>query len=110
MTSPASLVLAQAVGGSGYQSLIFIVLIFAVLYFFILRPQKKKDSQRKEMLAQIRRGDRVLTISGIHGEVVSVRETEIILLVDTESGTTLKLTRSAVHRVLTGDSEDEKPE
>ena len=106
MIASASLVLAQ--GGRGYESLIFIVGIFAVLYFLILRPQKKKERQRKGMLSKVRRGDRVVTIGGIHGEVLNVKESEIILLVDSESGSTLKMTRSAVHRILGTDSEGDE--
>ena len=106
MTASTTLTLAQG-GGGGYQSLIFIALIFGVLYFFILRPQKKKEQQRKAMLSQLRRGDHVVTIGGIHGEVVNVKENEIILLADAESGATLKMGRSAVHRVISEDSEDE---
>lgn len=106
MIASASLVLAQ--GGRGYESLIFIVGIFAVLYFLILRPQKKKERQRKEMLSKLRRGDRVVTIGGVHGEVINVKEKEIILLVDSESGATLKVTRSAVHRVISTDLEGEE--
>src|SRR3972149_2353254 len=81
--------------GGGYESIIFIVLIVVVLYFLILRPQKKKEKGHREMLSKIQRGDRVVTIGGIHGEVENVKERHVILLVDRERGTTLNVDRRA---------------
>ena len=92
--------------GSGYESIIFIVLIVVVLYFLILRPQKKKERQRKDMLSKVQRGDRVITIGGIHGEVIGVKEQSLIIMVDRERGTTLKMNRSAIHRALPKDSDE----
>jgi preprotein translocase subunit YajC len=92
--------------GGGYEGIIFIVLIFAVLYFLMIRPQKKKEQKRREMLKQIERGDRVVTIGGIHGEIASVKENTVILLVDRESGGTLKMSRSAVHRIVSDESDE----
>ncbi len=96
-----------AQGGLG-ETLIFVALIFGVLYFLILRPQKKKERQRKEMLSDIKRGDRVVTIGGIQGELTGVKEHHVILLVDPERGTSLKINRSAVHRVITRESDEEE--
>ena len=87
-------------------SIIFIVLIVVVLYFLILRPQKKKEKERKDMLSKVQRGDRVITIGGIHGEVTGVKEQSLIILVDRERGTTLKMNRNAIHRVVAKDSEE----
>jgi preprotein translocase subunit YajC len=87
--------------------LIFLALIILVFYFLMIRPQKKKEKERQEMLSKIQKGDRVVTIGGIHGEVESVKEKHVILLVDPDRGTTLKMSRSAVHNILTKDSDDE---
>ena len=92
--------------GGGYESIIFIVLIVVVLYFLILRPQKKKEKQRKNMLSKVQRGDRVVTIGGIHGEVTGVKEQSLIITVDRERGTTLKMNRGAIQRVVPKDSDD----
>ena len=89
-------------------TIFFGVMIFAVLYFLIIRPQKKKDKHRREMVAQVGKGDRVVTIGGIHGEVVSSKDRILILLVDPESGATLKMNRAAVHRVVSDDSDEEE--
>jgi len=95
----------QAAPGSPLPMILFFVGIFAVFYFLIIRPQKRKEKQRRETIAQLRKGDRIVTIGGIHGEVVNIKDTTMIIRVDTESGATLKMNRSAVHRVV-GDEDE----
>jgi preprotein translocase subunit YajC len=80
-----------------------IALIF-VFYFLILRPQKKREQKRREMLAAIKKGDQVRTIGGIFGEVVSAKEEFVILLVDKERGTTLKVDRNAISTIVGGEA------
>jgi preprotein translocase subunit YajC len=104
-----------AAGGSPFSPMFFIwiIAIFAIIYFMMIRPQKKKEQQRKEMLSKIERGDAVATIGGLFGEVESVNNKEdyVILLVDRERGATLKFRRSAISEILakdSGSSEDKK--
>jgi preprotein translocase subunit YajC len=99
---------APSAGFEMVKTLLFAGAIFAVLYFLILRPQRKKDQQRKEMLSRVERGQRVVTIGGIYGEVQSIKEEYCILLVDAERGVTLKLRRSAIHEILPEDSGEEE--
>ena len=47
------------------------------MYFVLIRPQRKEEKRRKEMMAQLKRGDRVVTIGGLHGEIVAVGEATI---------------------------------
>ena len=69
---------AQGAGGGGVgflgglEGLLPIVLIFVVFYFLLIRPQQKRAKQHREMLANIRRGDRVVTGGGIYGTVTKV--------------------------------------
>ncbi len=98
-------------GGIGF--FVWIIAIFAIIYFMMIRPQKKKEKQRKEMLNQLERGAEVVTIGGLFGEVESVNSKEeyVIVLVDRERGTTLKFRRGAIHEILTqgsGSAEDQK--
>lgn len=58
------------------------ILIFVVIYLFIIRPQKKKEDVRKAMIGAIKKGDRIITIGGLHGKVVQVDETSVLLEVD----------------------------
>ena len=57
------------------------VLIFVVFYFFLIRPQKKKDKQVKEMLNNLKKGDRICTIGGIYGTIVNIKDDTITLAV-----------------------------
>ena len=89
-------------------TLIFIVAIFMIFWFLILRPQKRREQQRKEMIAGIRKNDDVVTAGGIYGKVRDLTEDSIILEVDSKSGLTLKITRGSITRVLLPDQADEK--
>ena len=62
-------------------SLLPMILIFVVFYFFLIRPQRKKDKQVKEMLANLKVGDRVCTIGGIYGTIVNIKDDTISLAV-----------------------------
>ncbi len=62
-------------------SLLPMILIFVVFYFFMIRPQKKKDKQVKDMLAALKKGDRVCTIGGIYGTIDSIKDDTITLSV-----------------------------
>lgn len=57
------------------------ILIFVVFYFFLIRPQKKKDKQVKDMLANLKHGDRVCTIGGIYGTIMDIKDDTITLSV-----------------------------
>lgn len=79
------------------------ILGLLVFYFILIRPQKNKDKTRNNMLANLKRGDRVQTIGGILGTVVEAREDEVVLKVDETSNTKIKFARTAIHRVLEED-------
>ena len=80
--------------------------MLVVLYMLIWRPQRKKEQQRRQMISNVRKGDHVVTIGGIHGEIVNLREDSLVLLVDRERGATLKITRSALHRIVSESDDD----
>lgn len=89
------------------MTMMFIALIFVVFYFFMIRPQKKRERERKDMLSQVRKGARVRTIGGIFGRVVSAKEQFLIIEIDKQSGSTIKLSRAAVSEILSDESEEE---
>lgn len=95
-------------GMSLLMGVVWIALIAAVFYFLVMRPQKKKDQERKAMLDKVQKGDRVMTIGGIYGEIVTVKENYVLLLVDKERGTTLKFGRSAINNVVTPESAEQE--
>lgn len=83
-----------------FQWVIPLGLLFVVMYFLMLRPQKKKDQQRRELLASIKRNDHVVTIGGVRGVITSVKEDELVLRVDDAKDVRMRFSRSAVSRVL----------
>lgn len=71
-----------AAGGTGAQSFMSIgllVLMFGVLYFVMIRPQKKKQKQEEKMRAELQVGNEVTTIGGIIGRIVSIKEDSLII-------------------------------
>jgi len=76
-----------------------LILIFVVFYFFIIRPQKKKEDKRKEMIAAVRKGDKVVTIGGVHGTVTQVDEASVLVQVDTN--VKLRVEKNALSSVQT---------
>lgn len=68
---------AQAAGGgagSAFASFVPLILIFAIMYFLLIRPQQKKVKQHQKMVEALRRGDHVVTAGGLVGKVTKVRE------------------------------------
>jgi len=82
-------------GGSGMaSSLIFLVLIFVVFYFFFIRPQVKRQKDQKKYRESLARGQKIITIGGIHGRIVELQETSCTI--EVEGGNRLKIEKSAV--------------
>lgn len=91
---------AQSAGGSDFiVSLLPLVLIFVVFYFLLIRPQQKKVKAHKEMLSNIRRGDRVVTNGGIIGTVTRVNDDSELTL-EIAEGVRVRSLRSMVADVL----------
>lgn len=81
------------IGGINPQ-MIYIVLIMVVFYFFMIRPQMKKAKDHKKFVAELKKGDKVITTAGIHGRIVDLNETTIVL--ETEGGGKIRFDKSAV--------------
>lgn len=81
-------------GGSGVESLIFLALIILVFYMFFIRPQMKKTKEQKKFRESVKKGDRIITIGGLHGKILEVRENAFII---ESEGTQLKIEKSAVN-------------
>ena len=81
-------------GTSTVYMIVFLVLIFAMFYFLMIRPQRKRQKQHEQLMEELQRGDKVVTAGGIYGVVESVSEDSVVLKV--ESGTTIRVARSSV--------------
>lgn len=71
-------------GGGGFSLLLMFVLIFAVMYFFMIRPQQRREKERQRMISDLKKGDRVVTSSGIFGTVWGIKDNVVVLKVDNE--------------------------
>ncbi len=70
------------------------LLIIVVFYFFMIRPQMKKAKDHKKFVEELKKGDKVITLSGIHGKIVDLNDTTF--LIEVESGTKIRFDKSAV--------------
>lgn len=87
------------------NSFIWLILFFALMYFLMIRPQQKQKKQRQELLDNLEKGDKVVTIGGIHGKIVSLTDDDMVLEIAPNTRVTMQ--RSAVGFVKT-DEENEK--
>ena len=73
---------AQPAGNGLWSMLIMFVLIFAVMYFFMIRPQKKQQKAIEEMRKSLTKGDKVITAGGIYGTIADIDEPSVLIKVD----------------------------
>lgn len=74
-------------------NMILMVLIFVVFYFFMIRPQQKKQKEAKKFRENLKAGDRIITIGGIHGKVLEVADTTVLI---SSEGTKLRFSKAAI--------------
>ncbi|QYR23408.1 preprotein translocase subunit YajC [Paenibacillus sp. sptzw28] len=84
---------------TGVASILPFVLMFAVFYFLLIRPQQRKSKQRNQMLSQLKKGDKVVTIGGMHGTILEITDDIVVLRVN--DATKITFDRSAVNNVTT---------
>ncbi len=101
-TTPASVTSANATGTGGETStweslwpmLVFLVVIFAMFYFVMIRPQRKRQKEHEAMMQGLQKGDKIITAGGIYGTVESIGEDTLVIKV--EGGTTFRVARNSV--------------
>jgi preprotein translocase subunit YajC len=71
------------------------ILIFAVAYFFMIRPQMKRQKDEKKFAAALKKGDKIVTKSGLHGKIVELNDKDLSCVIETMAGR-LKFDRSAI--------------
>jgi len=81
-------------GQSPFMSFLPLVLIVIVFYFFMIRPQMKRQKELKKFREELKKGDKVVTTGGIYGKIVELQETTIIM--EVEGQTRLKIDKVAV--------------
>ncbi len=80
--------------GTGWSSMIFMVAIIGIFYFFMIRPQQKKAKDQKKFVEEVKKGDLVVTIGGAHGRVAEIEDDTFIL--EFERGARVKFSKSSV--------------
>ena len=103
-----------AEGGPANPLMTFLpfIAIIGIFYFLIIRPQNKKQKETQKMLSALKKGDRVVTIGGVHGSIQSVKEQTVVVKVD--DNTKIEFNRSAIASITTvakeekSDSRDEE--
>ncbi len=81
-------------GTSILPLIIFLVFIFGLFYFVMIRPQRKRQKEHETMVQELQKGDRVITAGGIYGTIDSINEENVVLKV--ESGATIRVARGSV--------------
>ena len=85
---------AEGQEGGGFMSFLPLILIVLVFYLFFIRPQMKKSKDQKKYREALKKGDKIITIGGIHGKIIEVQETTFTI--EVEGQNRLKIEKSAV--------------
>ncbi|MEY3845696.1 MAG: preprotein translocase subunit YajC [Bacteroidota bacterium] len=84
-------------GGQGMQSILMLGLMVLVFYFFMIRPQMKKQKELKKFREGLKAGDKIVSIGGIHGKILEVTDSTVLIQ---SEGTKLRLEKSAVSQAM----------
>ncbi|MFP4308514.1 MAG: preprotein translocase subunit YajC [Desulfococcaceae bacterium] len=90
-------------GAGGFASLVPLILMFVIFYFLLIRPQQKKAKEHREMIGNLKRGDRIMTNGGLHGQIVGLDDQTISL--EIADKVKVKLNRGHVASLLSGSGE-----
>jgi len=93
-----------AEGGGALMSFLPLVAIIAIFYFLIIRPQSRKQKETQRMISALRKGDRIITIGGVHGVITNVKENTVIVKVD--ENVKLEFNRGAIATVVSQGRDD----
>jgi preprotein translocase subunit YajC len=89
---------AAGSAGNGFTTILFLLLLFGVVYFLMIRPQQKRRREASQMQSALGPGDRIVTIGGLHGTVVSI--VDDVATLEISPGVTVQFARQAIARVL----------
>jgi len=98
----AMLAQASKPGGAGFLGSLFpLILIVLVMYLLLIRPQSKRQKQHRQMVAELKPGDEVVTAGGMHGSIAGIREKQQTLLVKIADNVKVEVDRASIGRVKT---------
>lgn len=99
-------IMLQAGGGIG--SFLPLILVAVVFYFFMIRPQMKKSKKQKEFRSALSKGDKIVTIGGIHAKIKDMADTTV--LIETEGGARMRIEKSAISMDFSGGKTEDTSE
>ena len=85
-------------GGGGLGAFLPLIIIFAIFYFLLIRPQQKKSKQHKQLLADLKKGDKVVSSGGLHGVITGLADD--VITVEISPKVRVKITRSSIAGVI----------
>jgi preprotein translocase subunit YajC len=94
-------------GGGGILTFLPFIFIMVIIYFLMIRPQTKRQKEKKMMLGAIKKGDRIVTVGGIHGSVVGLKNNGKVVVIKVDKNTNLTIGKTAIAG-LAGNVSDEE--
>ena len=88
--------------GSGMMFWVMIILMFVIMWFFMIRPQRKQQKELEKFRNELKRGDKVVTIGGIYGTIDEIKETTVLIKVDVE--VKLRVAKNAINKDFSEDT------
>ena len=101
-----TILLQAAQSGSGMGNILLIVAMIAIFYFFMIRPQQKKQKEIKRQREAMQNGDKIVTAGGIHGKIKEIKENTLII--EVAPGVSIKVDRSSVYPLVDDQPKDKK--
>lgn len=93
-----SLLAQQAAPAGGFGQIIFLVLMFAAMYFLMIAPQRKKQKEHAKMLEELSTGDEVVTSGGIYGEITNKKDDRFVIRI--AEGTKIEVGKAFIHALV----------
>jgi len=81
-------------GGDWWTWIVLLVLLFGMMYFLMIRPQRKRQKEHQQLMEELKRGDRVITAGGVYGVIETISDDSVVIKV--ESGATMRVARNSV--------------
>jgi preprotein translocase subunit YajC len=94
----APVILGQAAPSGGFGQIIFLVLMFAAMYFLMIAPQRKKQKEHAKMLEALSTGDEVVTAGGIYGEITNKKDDRFVIRI--AEGTKVEIGKAFIHALV----------
>ncbi|MDX1916387.1 MAG: preprotein translocase subunit YajC [Rickettsiaceae bacterium] len=93
---------------TAFTSMVPLVLIMVIFYFFLLRPQEQKRKELEEMVQSVKKGEEVITSSGIFGKITKSQDKDSFVLLEIAENTNIKILKSAIVEIITRSSQSDK--